>query len=351
MNNNHLCNDNKNDGGQITYINGLGFVDSNRTRALFSSIRRSSNSVCFFAMLYFLLQKAFILPVTHFVYFLGADIQINYFTGLIISTPFSQSTILFFADFAALLVVTTLCIISYRRKFSFSSILKHPYSGITSIAVPITIAIGLLGVVLGLICAKFFTMFGVVFTTSLSPITSLAPLNFYALMIGLVLAFLQELFFRGIILTSLRRFGDGFSIIATSLIFAIWTGGIAEFILYFFLSLSLCYFAIRSGSIYTAIISRALFKLIMFLFNLCFGTVEPSLALVIVLLCSILISLYAGYSYITFIKTDKAAFCLKPAQDKLCLSAKISIFSSSIMFILFLAFQLIRIVESTQIIG
>ncbi|MFZ2537837.1 MAG: CPBP family intramembrane glutamic endopeptidase [Oscillospiraceae bacterium] len=352
MHKNNLFSRNRNNGTRgMTYINGLGFVDTNQSKTMFSLIRGSSNIVCFCTLLFFFLQKAFILPTTYFVYFLGANIQINYLTGLIVSTPFSRTTILFLANFAALFISAFLCFIANRRQISCAKIFKLPYNDITSLSCPITITVGLLGMVLGLLASKLFAAWGLIFTASLPPITSLAPLTFYALFFGILLAILEEVFFRGIILTSLRQFGDGFAIIATSILFALWSGGIAEFILYFFLSLPLCYFTIRSGSIYTPIINRVLFKLIVFAFSLALGTLEQSLSLVIILLSSILIFLFAGYAFVTFIKTDRKAFYLRPAKDKLSLSVKISMFSSGIVFILLVCFQLIRIVESTQIIG
>ncbi len=352
MRNNNLFSGNRSDETEgMTYINGLGFVDLNQSKTIFSLIRGSSNMVCFCTLLFFFLQNIFILPITYLVYFLGANIQINYLTGMIVSSPFSRISIIFLSNFAALFLSVGLCYVANRRQISSAKILRLPYSGITSLACPMTIAMGLLGMVLAFLASKLFAWFGFVFAMPLSPITSLAPMTFYTLFVGMLFAILQEVFFRGMILTSLRRFGDGFAVIATSLLFSIWSGGIPEFILYFFLSLPLCYFTIRSGSIYTSIISRVVFKLIVFGFCLSFGTLEQSLSLVVILLSSILIFLFAGYAFVTFIKTDRNAFYLKPANGKLSLSAKISIFSSGFVFIVLIAFQLIRIVESTQIIG
>lgn len=351
MRNNELFPKGKNEIDSITYINGLGFINKSQTATLFSLLRANSNIICFSILLFFIFQHYFVLPVTYLVYFFGADIHINYYTGMIVSSPLSKTTITFLVNFISLLGATVFCLIAYRRPILSARLFRAPHQGVTSLAAPMTIAIGFVGVVLGILFCRLLACFGIVFVIPLSPIKSIEPLTFYIFLLGLIFAVLEEILFRGIILTALRQFGDGFAVLAASVIFAVWSGGAANFIFYFFLSLPLCYFAIRSGSVRTPIISRICFQLILFGYQLCLGRLEKSLALVIILLCSILIILVATYCFVTFIKADSKAFLLKPANDRLSLAVKLSLFSSSVVFILLVVFQIIRIIKSTQIIG
>lgn len=336
---------------RVTYVNGLGFIEHKNSQIISSMIRGNSNMLCLCALLYYLLSNMLILPATYLVYMLGADIQINFYTGLIVSTPFCRTTILFLAHSSALIFTTGLCLLPNRRKVFAAKPFKRPYRGVTSLAVPMTIAVGLLGTAIGLGGGMLFKKLGIVFQGTFSPIKGITEMAIYSFVLLMIYAALQEVFFRGIALSVLRRFGDGFAIIATSLLFALWAGSVAEIITYFFISLALSYFTIRSGSVYTAIISRLCYKLVIFLFSLCYGSLERSLAEVIIMLSVILLVLFAAYSFVTFIKVDRHAFLLKSPQDNVKLVVKLSVFASSVVFIIFGVYQIAKLLQSTQIIG
>lgn len=339
----------KKDAG-LTYVNGIGFVGQVQIQVS-SIIRGNSNIMCLGTMLYFLLSKALILPATYLVYFLGGDITINFYTGLIVAGAFSKATILFLSQLGGLFLSGLVCFLPNRRLILSAKIFKKPYRGVTSLAAPITVAVGLMGTVLGLVFTAIFGKIGIVFTNTVIPIMSFEPIVIYGLIFTIIFAAFQEILFRGIILTPLRRFGDGFAVIATSILFAVWAGGAGEFVAYFFISLPLCYFTIRSGSVFTAVISRVCYKIVIFLLSLSAGTLERSLAEVILLLSIIIISLFAAYCFIIFIKSDANAFALKPPSDTTKLPVKLCVFCSSIIFIFFAAYQAISIITSAQFIG
>lgn len=283
------------------------------------------------------------------MYFLGFDIHINFYTGLIKSTSYIQTTIIFLSNFMALFCTTSFCFLTNGQMIMSSKIFKSPYKGVTSIAVPITVSVGILGLYLSSVFENAFEKLGFIFSTS-KPFTQITIITFYSLIITIILSIMQEIFFRGIILTSLRRFGDGFSILASSLLFAIWYGGFTEFIYAFLISIPLCYFTIRSGSIYTAILSRITFEIVIFSYKLCISTLEHSLALLIILPILIFIIIFSSYKFYRFIKFDKA-FYLKQPDDKMNAGVKMSIFSSSFVFFVFIIYKLIKIIQKTQIIG
>lgn len=69
----------------------------------------------------------------------------------------------------------------------------------------------------------------------------------------IVAPILEELLFRGLILTALRRFGNMYAILITSLLFALVHGNIPQSVPTFFISLVLCYVVIRTKSLFPAI--------------------------------------------------------------------------------------------------
>lgn len=88
------------------------------------------------------------------------------------------------------------------------------------------------------------------------PPASPAAAVIYGVRVLLLPAFLEELLFRGMLLRSLRQFGDSFAIVTSAAAFGLihysLTGNIQGFIL----GLVLGYFTIRSGSVWTAVFSR-----------------------------------------------------------------------------------------------
>jgi len=67
-------------------------------------------------------------------------------------------------------------------------------------------------------------------------------------------ALLEEFAFRGVMMQSLRRYGDGFAIVASSLIFGIFHGNIVQAPFAFLLGLVMGWLTIATGSIWTAVL-------------------------------------------------------------------------------------------------
>lgn len=88
---------------------------------------------------------------------------------------------------------------------------------------------------------------------------SFAPVNTWQSNVLLVISacviapIFEELLYRGLILSALKRFGNMFAIIITSFLFALAHGNIPQAVPVFALSLVLCYVALRSRSLYPSI--------------------------------------------------------------------------------------------------
>lgn len=66
----------------------------------------------------------------------------------------------------------------------------------------------------------------------------------------------EELIFRGMMFTKLQKYGNRFSILVVSLVFALFHGNLPQSIPTFFLSIGLCIMTLRSKSIYPAILTH-----------------------------------------------------------------------------------------------
>ena len=76
----------------------------------------------------------------------------------------------------------------------------------------------------------------------------------YVVAITVVPAFIEEIIFRGIIMQSLRRFGDIFALVASSLIFGIFHLNLIQMPYAFILGLCIGYFVMRTGSLWVGVI-------------------------------------------------------------------------------------------------
>lgn len=335
----------------VTYVPGLGFVSGDNGRNVLREIRVMANLLCLLLFLYFFCQKVFTLPLTYLAYVLGLDVTVNRFTGMVASTPMTQLIIVLLTNGLALLAVTALCGLLARQELPLAKPFRKPVAGLTGIALPIIAAAGILGAVLAVMFGRILELFGLVLYTEPSPITTLGPVVLLSIGGTLLLQVIEEILFHGFALTALRKFGDGFAVIACALFFAFRTDSVVEAICAFVFSLAAGYFVIRSGSVVIAIYSRLLVSCLFYGFRIAFGMLENSLAAVIVLLACVVLIGMAIVSYLHFVRLDDRAFFLLRPGDSLSTKAKLGAFCGSLFFLLLFVRMLIRLINTIQIIG
>lgn len=76
----------------------------------------------------------------------------------------------------------------------------------------------------------------------------------YFITMALAPAFIEEMVFRGVIMQSLRRFGDIFALVASSLIFGIFHLNLIQMPYAFIVGLCIGYFVMRTGSLWVGVI-------------------------------------------------------------------------------------------------
>jgi len=76
----------------------------------------------------------------------------------------------------------------------------------------------------------------------------------YFITIAVIPPVVEELMFRGMILHGLRRFGDGFAIVASALLFGLYHGNFVQFVFAFLAGLAMALVVVRTGSLWTSIL-------------------------------------------------------------------------------------------------
>lgn len=336
----------------VTYVSGLGFIAPNNTQKTVRNIHRLSQIICLCLLLFFFCQKMFFIPSTYIAYILGFDIKINHFTGLIVSSTASKFAIKFITTMLSLAICCCVLWVSSLRNLKIHSIFCYPKKIDFSVAFPIILATGLLGKGLGEFFSDEVGSLGII----LSPISDYSIENkisftIFKIVTAMLIVLLQEFLFRGAILFALDPYGEGFAIITSSILFALFQNGIIEIISSFFLGLVLSYFTVKSKNIYTAFIGRSTLILLFFAFDYINKVFETSLAQVIILLFYLIILTSAGFAFIFFVQKNKDAFTLNKSYGSISLRRRLAAFFSTISFILFLIVIINHVVETIQIIG
>lgn len=164
----------------------------------------------------------------------------------------------------------------------------------------------------------------------------------FLISLSIVPAITEEFVFRGVILGSLRKFGDNFAVFSTALIFGLMHGNIEQFIFAFFLGLYLGFTVIKTNSILPAMIIHFLnnlFSGIVFIFK----DVEHFNFISEIFYCVVFV--IASFSFVNLYCKDnkKNGQKIKRLESNLNFSSKMSAFvfnPGMIMFFIYVAFSI-----------
>ncbi|HPR39580.1 MAG TPA: type II CAAX endopeptidase family protein [Oscillospiraceae bacterium] len=98
-----------------------------------------------------------------------------------------------------------------------------------------------------------------------------AAFTIYVILMTVAPALIEELTFRGIVMQSLRRFGDIFALVTSSLLFGIFHMNLMQMPFAFLLGLAMGYFVMRTGSLWVSIGIHFLNNLVSVVLDLCYG--------------------------------------------------------------------------------
>lgn len=335
----------------VTYSTGLGFVPGDLAPAVPRQIRRMSNIICGVLLLYFLCREIFSLPFTYIGYLLGLDITINQSTHLILMGESARLIVDLLVQGTSLLVVFLVFRFAFYRPLAAAHLFRRPNAGILPVALPILTAVGILAVILADAFGKLTRLCGIVLDPVPDPVTELSGLSLLSLASVLVCALLEELIFRGVILTPLRKFGDGFAVAASALVCGILADGFVAGIAAFLYGLAAGYFVIRSGSVSTALAGRASLLLCLFVLRAVRGMLEAPLADILLLGAILLLVIGAMLACRRFVRLDANAFRLLPAEIPLSAGQCVAAFCAGIFFVVQIGMLLYRVIHNLQIIG
>jgi membrane protease YdiL (CAAX protease family) len=228
------------------------FEEKDRERRLVRPLRQNSNAVFFGLALVLLLGLFLNFPLQS-----GAQELVR---RLAPDSPALGSAMRMLADtlIACLMLVVPMTIIRLWVDIPLWAAfpLRVPKADILSPAIFACMGASAVGSLsYGLIALLLERLFGIALGTPVyaTPVGAVS-VALYLLRIVLLPAVLEELFFRGVVMQSLRRFGDSFALICSSVLFGFAHLNAAQGVSAFFVALAIGFFVLRTGSILTGVI-------------------------------------------------------------------------------------------------
>lgn len=234
------------------YMPGVGFVTPNPSNIERASIRRAS----------IVLGACFCLFYTFRTWI--PQMLLRLYVRVTGSGAFLYRNDLFLESFHIISHILIYCLpfIFYLRYVKMPKRVAIPLKksnnfGISAGAVSILLCIGMLGNTAGGMLTKVLGAWG--FQTGGQELQ--IPSNPWGIALQIIdqvviLVFLEELLYRGLIMQSLRRYGDSFALIISTLLFTGAYQNVFQFPAAFLIGLTCGYFVLKTGSLYTSIAMR-----------------------------------------------------------------------------------------------
>ena len=159
--------------------------------------------------------------------------------------------------------------------------------------------------------------------------------------VSIVPALVEEFACRGLILGSLRKFGDGFAIIVSSNVFGIMHGNFQQMPFAFLVGLILAYITIKTGTLWVSVAIHAFNNFVSVGFNYLPKSIPEDIqnALYIILLTVLMV---LGLISIILLNKNKQSFEIEKSETEATESQKIKWFFSSAAIVIFIIISFIE---------
>ncbi|MEG0615348.1 MAG: type II CAAX endopeptidase family protein [Oscillospiraceae bacterium] len=255
-----------NDTREMAYLEGQGFIEKDPSDEAKKTLKKYMLviGIAVLASLFVSFVGPFVFAGVFSLF--GDNVRYDFFTGIYNLTDTQQIIVNMvlktLRTVAPMLVIFFVLKIPTKVAFPLKVVNKDVHKS----AIPITLVLFVVG--------EFGSnIFGIILNSlniKYSPFTFFLPENNVELIVMmlfdiLVISTIEELLFHGVIMQSMRQFGDGFAILASSTIAALSTCSIDRMLYIFIVSIGVGYVVLHSGSLYTGILMRIVLHACMFL--------------------------------------------------------------------------------------
>ena len=164
--------------------------------------------------------------------------------------------------------------------------------------------------------------------------SGVAALVLYVINISVVAAIFEEIAFRGVIMQSLRRFGDGFALICSSILFAMVHISPVSIPHAFIMGLIIGYFTLFTGSIHVGMIIHFVYNLFTFIVSQ-FTTIDYRIGYLLYFASRTVLTLLGIAAIVWLVKNYQNMFSLKNSDTINPWGEKMRCFFGTVPFLLF----------------
>ncbi len=345
---------NRHSGGeqQYTYVNGLGFLPETPKQHERKQLVLQYNILMFAILVFYFLRVGIAIPVVRFLSFCGFEIKINIYTGALSFSQTATQLGIIICDTLTYLVPALLIWLTLRRHVSFKKMVSMPYPGNWFYGLSIMIGASFAANFVNYLFIRLLKSGGLLVGTQGYSI----PTDFWAFLLfllssTLLSAFLEEFLFRGVILFSMRRFGDITAVAVSTCLYALIQPRMDSMVYAFLMGMVFAYFTLKSGSFVLPFLASFLLKgLKLFLWMLQSKTSEQGTHIFIGALLFFLLFL-SLVAFIRFILKDKAAFIIYDQETNLTNRTKLKYFFTNVGFWMIVVMAFLQIVKNIEIIN
>lgn len=182
-----------------------------------------------------------------------------------------------------------------------------------------------------------YSIFGIIPQMSSYVIpTSPGAFALYVFAVAVMPAFFEEMLFRGAVMQTLRRFGDGFALMISSLLFAMMHGNLVQGPNALITGLAIGYFVLRSGSLRTGMIIHLANNMLVILTELVSRFLSADQRAYLSLFMTAAYLLLGGIGLVWLLLRHTNMFQLAPSDYPLRAGSKYFLFFTSGMAMLFM---------------
>lgn len=203
-------------------------------------------------------------------------------------------------------------------------------------SVMVSLSISVIGIYASDAFSYLFSLLGIYFYVPILILpTDIVSTIFYVLNLTIIPALLEEFAFRGILMQSLRRFGDSFALVVSAILFSLVHVSPLSKPNAFVMGLAIGYFVLFTGSVHTGIIIHLVHNVLTLLISQ-LGHLDHSIANIIFLSIQFFYLVFGTIAIIWLMRNYENMFALKNSATINRSNQKLRCFFCTLPFFLFL---------------
>lgn len=324
------------DADSYTYVDGRGFAPSPPIITERRLLQWCSNGIGFSILFYIIFS--FTLPNVVLGIFQIFNPYLHVYSDGTVYSPLITEIVDLISGNLALLLPFLLLAFVHRASFSEMLPFRPFRASITLPSLFIALAVSVIGYVASTVISSFLSWFGVmpVMADFVFPDEPAAAFLFL-LNIAVLAPLAEEIVFRGIILNMLRRFGDCFALLISSLLFAFVHMNLVQMPNAFIMGLVIGYFTLCTGSLWTGVCIHVLNNSLVLLLNGVLSGMNEQAQLLAMLLVYGLYLLLGIIALLLLLKNHPNMFYLRRSSTLSTERKKYSTFFSALTMVICLA--------------